>query len=397
MGGISKLNIFQIKYLLIIKPIVDMLWNIKWLNYFIMVYALLILIYEYRSLKIIVQKIDVIVFLSLLFICLSFSQEIHEETVKIFIKLLSPFVLYYIGRNMKEEPYILMKYMCTGYFFAFLIDLIMFSLNKGFIYWGHALTFTGLYFFKTDLGVALLWLVLLILIDENWFIKRKLSSLIIVTLSTAMIILSNSRMTLILLLYLFGLAFAYYQEKKTGYLLKFNLKLVLSTLTIVLLGLYLIRFLSNSDLFVNKGFIAFDFDKLSELYSPENLQGRNAIWTYLMNEFNSQGILRKMFGLGLYSYVGGGSYYSGLSSHSIYIGVLYSFGYIGMLLSLVYTICIIQKLNKEKDRRIFYMTLFSMTLLLIYGFSVNTHEFTNYTWNFALLTGIVYNSSYKGI
>ena len=375
MNRANKLDIFNIKYLMLIKPIIDMLWNISLLNYFIMLYAIVILVIEYRDSKIRVKNIDLFIIIALWLIAISFVHEMNSTTVRALLKLVSPFILYYIGRNTKEDPSVLMHYMCNGYILAFLIDIIALILGKGFVYWGHALTFTGFYFFKTDIGVALLWLMFLIVFNEIWFCKRKIRALIMLSISFVMIILTNSRMTLILTLFLAVISFLYYREKNTGHPIKVRLRLILLGICALIIGIYLIR--------------------LSDLYSAGNLQGRDAIWNYLMEKFNSECFFKKMFGVSLNSYISGDTYLSGLSSHNIYIGILYSFGYFGSMLFVIYIGVLIRKLNSEKNRILFYATLFSMSLLLIYGISVNTHEFTNYTWNFGLLTGLLYNNYFK--
>lgn len=395
MNRTHKLDVFNIKYLLLIKPIIDMLWNISLLNYFIMLYAIIILIVEYRQSKIKVKNIDLFIVIALGLIAISFAHEMNSTTVRAMLKLVSPFTLYYIGRNAKEDTSVLMRYMCNGYILAFLIDIIALILGKGFVYWGHALTFTGFYFFKTDIGVALLWFMFLIVFNETWFCKRKKRTLILLSISFIMIILTNSRMTLILTFFLVVIGFLYYREKNTGHMIKVRLKLILLGVCVLILGIYIIRFLGNSAFFASKGFIAFDFEKLSDLYSAGNLQGRDAIWNYLVEKFNSECFLKRMFGVSLNSYISGDSYLSGLSSHNIYIGILYSFGYFGSILFVIYIGILIRKLNSEKNRMLFYATLFSMSLLLIYGISVNTHEFTNYTWNFGFLTGLLYNNYSK--
>ena len=395
MNRANKLDIFNIKYLMLIKPIIDMLWNISLLNYFIMLYAIVILVIEYRDSKIRVKNIDLFIIIALWLIAISFVHEMNSTTVRALLKLVSPFILYYIGRNTKEDPSVLMHYMCNGYILAFLIDIIALILGKGFVYWGHALTFTGFYFFKTDIGVALLWLMFLIVFNEIWFCKRKIRALIMLSISFVMIILTNSRMTLILTLFLAVISFLYYREKNTGHPIKVRLRLILLGICALIIGICLIRFLGNTAFFVNNGFIAFNFEKLSDLYSAGNLQGRDAIWNYLMEKFNSECFFKKMFGVSLNSYISGDTYLSGLSSHNIYIGILYSFGYFGSMLFVIYIGVLIRKLNSEKNRILFYATLFSMSLLLIYGISVNTHEFTNYTWNFGLLTGLLYNNYFK--
>lgn len=289
----------------------------------------------------------------------------------------------------------LIKYMCSGYIIAFLVDIVALAMRKGFVYWGHAFTFTGFYFFKTDIGVALLWVMFLVIFSNEWWKNRKIRSYFIVGLSLLMVVLSNSRMTLILTLFLFVISFLHYRETKTGHFVKIKFKFIFLGICVVICGIYFVRFLGKTPFFADNGFISFEFEKISDLYSAGNLQGRDAIWNYLLERFNSENLVKRIFGVSLNSYIGGNTYLSGLSSHNIFVGILYSFGYFGLILFISFICVLIMKLNKESDRQIFYATLFSMSLLLIYGISVNTHEFTNYTWNFGFMVGYLYNDYRK--
>lgn len=391
----TKISIFNMKYLLLVKPMVDMLWNLSILNYFIMLYAMLILLIEYRDLKVRIKNIDFLIVVGVCLIFIAFLRETNYSDIRLLFKLLSPFALYYIGRNTKEDPETLVSYMRKGYILAFFVDLLALVLGKGFVYWGSALTFKGFYYFKTDIGVALLWLIFLVLFDKNWMIRHKILSFGLVSASLLMVLLSNSRITLILLGILAVIRFFYSYEKKTGHLIQIHTNVIIIGACAMVLGLFLIRYLSNSAFFINKGFISFNFETLSDLYSSENLQGRNAIWDYLLVRFNSETLANRLLGVNNKSIVGESQFFSGYTSHSLYIGVLYSFGYLGSALLLAYIVVLILKLNQEKNRIVFYTTLFSMIIFLIYGISVETYKFVNYTWNFALWSGILYSNCVK--
>lgn len=82
MNKINKLNILNIKFLLLIKPMTDMLWNISFLNYFIMLYAIIVLIIQYKKLRVNLKKVDIFITIALLLIMFSFINEVNGMTIR---------------------------------------------------------------------------------------------------------------------------------------------------------------------------------------------------------------------------------------------------------------------------------------------------------------------------
>jgi O-antigen ligase len=236
-------------------------------------------------------------------------------------KFLAYFALYISGRL---GPIRLAKPKVLGVFC--LIPLFGFSLAalRGYGYqdWGAVPTFSGGYFFKTDMAISALIFLMLVCTTSSIFI-----SLAAVTLASYIVFKTNTRIALPLCLIIPLLALLF----RSGHVKRIDLKLVLYVVLAAAAAMGLFLVIDFSDL----GLLGFNFD---DPYSAANTQGRSVIWAALLDGFMGAEPVKQIFGLGLGADAALTSAFSesrqleGVRAHSSYLYLLVCGGISGSLL-----------------------------------------------------------------
>lgn len=352
-----------------LKIIFDMFYEAKILSMVIMAFAFFLCFVKIiRLKKFIIKKEDVLVFLIFCLFTVSFIKAPGEYTD--YIKIVSSLSLYVLGRTYVKNTDQVWDTIAVTLYLVFIINAVVCLFGGGQLLWGHANTIRGLYFFKTDFAVVLMFFIISAIYGEKKIINK-----ISVPLAIILIFFTNARIAYLSVLLLLMLYYQYRTDR---------LRKLMSVRTVFLLGAAMIialigmRLLANADFFRRMGFISFEVNNLEDLMSSENTQGRNTIWSMLLSAFGNEPLINRLFGAGMdFNRIHG---IAGLSEHNTYIKVLLNTGYVGLFLFVVFIFSVTLKIGRTKDRRLMFYSLSIWLVFLMTGITVPTIIYTAYSW-----------------
>lgn len=295
----------------------------------------------------------------------------HPSAIVTLIKVLSGLFLYLVGRMNARWMDVLARGLTVTMAVVVGINLLLFAGGRGFQQWGHASTFSGAYFFKTDLASAMG----LAMVCGLYYAKSAKTRGLMVLASASLILFSNTRAYYIAILVELLIFWLY----RRGFRVSFQTLVYSSLAGAGAIGV--VAWLMSLEFFRRFGFIGFDLDASSGLISAANTQGRSEIWRALWERYLAAGPLDMLFGLGLglgqdEIYLNGTTW----SSHSLYFGVLIAVGAVGVLMLVGLVAVSFGAIFGMTDRRSAYFILSLLVMMLVSGISVNTIEFTASTW-----------------
>ncbi|WP_143315765.1 O-antigen ligase family protein [Clostridium sp. HBUAS56017] len=365
------------EFLLFFKPLADMLWQVKSLDMILAGFCLIIFtvsLYRIRHINLVDMAVCI------LFVLFTASAFRETEGLMIYAKISSSFMLYLLGRVYYLRVNKLSKYIAISYIIVLITNLICIAQGKGSIEWGHAITLNGMYYFKTDFAFAITQSVIfLIFINiELGKIIKAIKNIYCFIGAPILILLSNSRLYLLAYLTIVYIYSRYVIEQRKNKVWNFKMKNFVTMLGVVVVGIFLFSALSNTALFSKFNFISFNFTSIDDLFSGSNTQGRSQIWTIVLDYFNNQDMYHRLFGVDLVtdSFINPNRN----NAHNMYLKTLFSTGYLGLFIFILFLIILIYKLNKIKDRRVFYLTFSMVITFLLSGISDSSMEFSQLTW-----------------
>ena len=349
-----------------LKPMVDMMYKLQILDYLLVFICLICLL---KKCKMILNRMDIAILILMGLFAFSFLR--NTNGLSQFFKIESGFLLYFIGRNYYCHVNKYIHIIRIGFIPVMLVTMITFVTGSGFQMWGNINTFSGLYFFKTDLAVAMAQCMLFYLFAKEQTINKR----IIIFVCLFFSVLSNARAYYFIdsLIILIWFAFFLENRKNRKRFLKINLKLLVYILLIAIGVLLLLNYLAP--LFGDQ-FLMFQFDSIADVYNDSNMQGRNLVWEDIYDKFSRKDFLTRCIGIDLCSDVSFLQY----DSHNMYLKLLYSTGYIGVCFFLYYIICIVHYINRLKSRRLYYIMICLFVIYFFSGMSYITIQSTQLTW-----------------
>lgn len=308
-------------YLVVLRLLVDYFWGLKALSVAHSVIGTFML---GRRLKVGLAPglvgADVAVLFFTTMLIFNYAIYFDNNTID-FAKLMSISLFYFLGRFSRLDV-INYKYISnfsiSALFFLYCLSVI----GVGYVEWGNYLTFTGGYYFKTDLALAV---VIFFVFGIGYYLNRSiLISVIILFVSVWLIWVSNARVSILALTLAAGIM-GCFKYRKLGFW--FLLIWVFFLALVAVLGL--VYFESSGDS------LGFDFD---DFFGEANLQGRNWIWLSVLQYYEEYDLLNKFVGTGLSADVMATSKYSlafGLDSsraHNSFLYLLVCMGLVGVVL-----------------------------------------------------------------
>lgn len=351
-----------------LKFIFDLFYQFKILSLIISGIAILLLIVSLSKQSIKFNKLDLIVILMILLWSISFfkSPSYYID----YFKIISAFVLYFLGRLYSTEEEKIENTITKTLLLVLIVNLIICLIGRGSIVWGSAITLRGLYYFKTDFSCMLSFFLIFWLMNCPYSKRVKIFFAIIAII---LIILANSRIYYLITGIILLIIYMYKKEKKI-----FTLKNIIIVLATSILLIFGISMLSKLSFFSDRNLISLNFHSFEDIFNASNTQGRNEIWEKLLTNFNNQSITTKILGAELSFNDNYG--YRSFSEHSTYIKTLINTGYLGVLLFVIFIIKVFKSLLKLKNKKLEFITILLLMVFLISGFSSPTILYINCSW-----------------
>lgn len=330
------------------------------------------IVYFFRKTTSSLCDIDIcVIILSILFF-FAFLRNITLGSFSILLKIESGFLLYFLGRKYYSSPNTILTALKNSFIIVLIISIFSYISGTGFQQWGAYKTFTGYYYFKTDMAVALAQGFIVFAFGYTLKIKKY----IILLICFFMVFLTNARMYYFIFIIILFLVYLYHKNIKTGKQIKINLKIFAICILIVISLLFLLNYWGKT--FLGERYLLFEFENLTDLASESNTQGRSVIWYCIYEYFAKQDLLTRLWGIDLIS--DSLSNPMGHNSHNMYLKILFSTGYIGSIIYILFIGYIIKYLNKTRNIRLFYLTCGFLSIYFLSGISYITIESTQLTW-----------------
>lgn len=237
----------------------------------------------------------------------------------------------------------------------------------GYQSWGDVATFSGGYFFKTDMAIAAL--IFLALVTST--LSSRLVIFTATLLALYIVFKTNARIALPL-----TLAIPIFSELvRRSYVQRLNTKAIAAMFLAASTGMILFFLIDFNTL----GLLAFDF---SEPFSAANTQGRTVIWSAVLDAYMKADYLRKIIGSGLGADIVATATFSesasleGTRAHNSYLYLLLSTGIAGSALFFFLLISIIRRVSvllRTGDKHsLIIANLFSALMLTFFWISLTT-------------------------
>lgn len=362
---------------LFVKQFVDMLYRYRVLDYIMVIWVLLLLLYQIALVRPDFRKMfsvaDGIVLLLVLLLSVSFLK--NQSGYQIYFKVLSAFLMYFVGRvyydRIKE---------CYGALVSAAYIIIYLNLFARIKQFGFALTTVtdaggDLYFYDTDMAFAMI----LAMVFIAMFGKNSVFKLITVfVVCPYMVICSDAGIQVMLLIAVYAIMAIYVAElvfgkkKLFNYLLSFMMVGLIGIVCMIYLPLLGIDSAENVKTVFDGRFLSY-----------ANMHVRYQDWAEALTYVKECGIVSMLFGTGMGAEV---------NIESLYIKIFYSLGYIGLLSAAMLIVNIMYYIAKVEDRKTFYLAVIMAVLLLGTGVTVNSMEATQMSWFPLLFAGMVVSS-----
>jgi len=375
---LNKALELAIMVLIALKPIVDMFYELRVLDGVLLVVALALVVVLSVCNGLKVSRVDVVPILWMLMIILSVLISRENTMWNPVIKLLSIFPIYYLGKYVPADQNLKAQGMLRGTLLIVLsINVLTLLCGKGYQVWAQdANTFSGLYYFKTDLALAMAQVILFILVYRSakwyhWFAC---------VAAAGLMILSNSRIYFAVTLILICICGIWFRWRGTKIEFK---KISIFAITAILASVLLIAVMAQIPFFKSRHFISFTLDGSIKDILVYNLMFRNIIWTDVLKAYLKSGCFHILFGNGCNVNM------PWHDAHSMYVATVYNFGIIGIVLLimlLVWAWCLIRDGSDNQD---YFLNLGLWIIILVAGISYVTTESTQYTWITGFYIGMI--------
>lgn len=357
------------------KQIIDMLYKYRFLDYFMVGVVLFMIAYQLLLTRPVIKErltiVDGIVILLGILISIHFAGNL--STYPIYVKVMSAFLLFLLGRICSErieecgQALVISGYLIIYVNFAHRIlalgaDLLGSKTPRG-----------DFYYYDTDMAYAMvLALIFIAFLGKNTILK--LITLFLVV--PYMVFFSEAGIQAILLLVVYLILLIYIVEmmlrkKKIG-------STLLIGMTTILLG---------TAIFIHLPVFGLVSEQVvQKFFKNVFLDGSNMLWRYErwkedLQAFRQMGWNYRLFGRGLDCQI-----------DSMYLKILCSVGIVGAGLAILFMVSFLWYIRYVDDRRIFYLVLTMLILWLGSGVIGNSMESTQMSWFPFMYMGIVVSS-----
>lgn len=363
---------------LFLKQIVDMLYQYRILDYIMVIWVVLLLLYQVALVRPDIRKnvtvADGIVILLGVLLTVNFVRS--QSGYEIYFKVMSAFLMYFVGRiyydRIKE---------CYGALVTASYFIVYVSLAERIHRFGLALGTVkdaggGFYFYDTDMAFAMiLAMVFIAMFGKNSVFKL----LTIFVVCPYMVFFSDAGIQVMLMLAVYVIIAIYVMElifrkkKMFNYLLTFIILGLVAIVVFIYLPVFGIDNAELSDRIFDSHFL-----------DNSNMHVRYVAWKEALAEIAKSGLPGQIFGVGMGAEI---------IIESLYIKIYYALGYVGLFLTAMLLIAVMYYVTRVEDRKTFYLMVIMAVVLLGTGVTVNSMESTQMSWFPLLFAGMVVSSA----
>lgn len=371
---------------LFLKQIVDIFYQYRFLDYVLVLFAISLLAYQiwlrksdklagvniqdqYR-IKLTITDAGICYFLLIATLKYLVFSSINLET---YGKLLSAFLMYFIGRLCKERIE-----ECTRALAISAYTVIYVNAIYRYIYFGYDKFFSSkvsdgcLYYFDTDLSYAML----IGLIFVAMYARNSILKFVTVFVTCPFMILhSGADIQKILLFVIYIVLFVFIGERavKRRRISDYLLPIALIVLCLVLLGLILPVFTNNNHSLLLK-FIN------SNVTDTNTLIDRYIEWKKAKRVFSSSSLVWKLGGLGTIPI--------GVVINQ-YLHIFFNYGYIGIIATIAIILSSTFSAIHTNERKTFYVSIMLAIVFLGTCVVINGMDRTQMSWFVIMYMGLV--------
>lgn len=363
------------------KQIVDMLYRYRALDYLMVIWVLLLLCYQVAlvrpNFKEKITVTDGIVLALCALLTVNFFRT--RGGYQIYFKVLSAFLLYFVGRiyydRIKECYGALVTASYLIVYIGFFERIHRFGLSLMNVRDAGG----GFYFYDTDMAFAMiLAMIFIAMLGKNSGLKL----ITVFGVCPYMVFCSDAGIQAMLMITIYVIMTIYVMEAVFRKKQAFDglLAMVIIGLICLVVFLYLPVLGIDNTLLLEKLFH-------SRFLNNENMNARYAAWQEVLTLMEDGSYLQNIFGRGMGEE---------LVIDSLYIKIYYALGFAGLVLSVMLIASVMYYVTRVSDRKTFYLAVIMAVMLLGTGVTVNSMESTQMSWFPFLFAGMVVSSVREG-
>lgn len=365
---------------LLLKQFVDLLYQFQWLDYLMVIFALVLTVYtlikDNWSLKNLV-RVD---FLILVLVILSFTSYLQDiSSYQTFFKVLSAYLLYFTGRICYIRTLQYTPICSYASYFIVWMNFIHKLVRNHWNLLARPDNSGEFYYYKTDMAFAMVLCAIFITLYGKRILEKCFTVLLVIPY---MVFSSGARMLwfgLIVVYVILGLYLVEQKSKKELHLSPKNISIFLGV-CVALVALFL--FLVSNKTIHERFDTRFYFDFSEGIFTETNTHGRMESFPVIWNLVNNGSIFHTIFGHPWNGEVAT-LVENGIpvpDCHCLYLKYLYTNGYVGLLTFLTWCITVVLYADKQSNRLLFYALLGVLSLFLVTGVSVSAITMTQMGW-----------------
>lgn len=368
-------------FFLFLKPIVDMCYEARWLDYLMVLFALIL--FGYQMVLVRPSIHDRLVFTDVSFLLLTILISVtfvrDGEGYTVYFKVLSAILMYFVGRIYYDrilecqEALVFSSYIVIWMNFAH--RLICFGLSLFKIQNANG----DLYYSDTDMAIAMLMgLIIISFFGRNKWYK----AVTIFGVAPYMVLFSDADVQKVLLIVVFVIIALFIWEwiSEKHIFSNIFLLLMMTSLLVIVVLLFLPLFFNQLD---NIPFLGQISRASGGLLDVGNMSSRIHGLRKAYSAIVASPLGGKLFGIGM-----GMKYEIGC----LYIKILYTVGMVGLILAFSILAAIFRFAFKVEDRKSYYATICLLVLFLGSGVVINSMETVQLSWIPFMFAGMCVSS-----
>ncbi len=381
-----------------------MLWQVKAVSVLVNIILIVFIISSIPKGKLRLGKrsksIVFLVLMMMILVFVSFLRKADISSFSVFFKITGSLLIFYYGLLYRSDIFLVLNRLSRISVWGMLLFLVLSFFAFSYQYWGDSFTFKGLYYFKTDMALAIVVFISFMLLNEKLSIFLKI---LLFLIGLYLIFLTNARVHILTGILVFVIYFFRRQ-------LFVNLSRKLIVAMPLFLGVTLLSLIAYNQLVDSREGNNLKVELTSDdFFSESNSQGRSVIWATLLMDYAESNVAEKLLGKNLtedYVIVNrwtGRDY----GAHSTFFYLLIATGLVGVLLfvgiMVMFFRCIIfltklQEINGDQllaKEKILFVTFSHLLIFLISSLTNTSIVFQQQTWFFMFFAGYCYNIRLK--